>query len=157
MLTLLVLLVKLSETPSILENQPNLNANDYRYPSNSTQLDSLTSSSEIERFFMDVQGNDIAKGLASLSVRRDFGFGWGKWVRVPLTALSILKLLPYPKPFHPTGDSFQSQDLLTLTEQSIRKGKGNGISMIFQEPMTSFNPCTPSSGKSRSHCCCNGV
>ena len=56
-------------------------------------------------------------------------------------ALSILKLLPYPKASHPSGEIiFSGQDLLQLNEKSMRSIRGDKISMIFQEPMTSFNP-----------------
>ena len=58
-----------------------------------------------------------------------------------VTALSILKLLPYPKASHPSGEIlFSDQDLLQLNEKSMRTVRGDKISMIFQEPMTSFNP-----------------
>jgi len=58
-----------------------------------------------------------------------------------VSALSILKLLPYPKATHPSGEIlFSGQDLLQLNEKSMRSIRGDKISMIFQEPMTSFNP-----------------
>jgi microcin C transport system ATP-binding protein len=58
-----------------------------------------------------------------------------------VTALSILKLLPYPLAFHPSGHIFfKGQDLLQLSEEELCKVRGNQISMIFQEPMTSLNP-----------------
>ena len=58
-----------------------------------------------------------------------------------VTALSILKLLPYPKASHPSGEIiFSGQDLLQFDEKSMRSIRGDKISMIFQEPMTSFNP-----------------
>jgi len=58
-----------------------------------------------------------------------------------VSALSILKLLPYPKASHPSGEIlFSGQDLVQLNEKSMRSIRGDKISMIFQEPMTSFNP-----------------
>jgi len=58
-----------------------------------------------------------------------------------VSALSILKLLPYPAASHPTGEIlFDGQDMLTLGTQALRKVRGNDITMIFQEPMTSLNP-----------------
>ena len=63
--------------------------------------------------------------------------GSGKTV----TALSILRLLPYPAASHPTGTiHFKSEDLMALPIESLRHVRGNQISIIFQEPMTSLNP-----------------
>lgn len=58
-----------------------------------------------------------------------------------VSALSILKLLPYPAASHPSGQIlFRDQDLLSANEASLRQVRGNAITMIFQEPMTSLNP-----------------
>ena len=58
-----------------------------------------------------------------------------------VTALSVLKLLPYPPAHHPAGSvRFAGQELLSADEPTLRKVRGNQISMIFQEPMTSLNP-----------------
>jgi microcin C transport system ATP-binding protein len=58
-----------------------------------------------------------------------------------VTALSVLKLLPYPAASHPTGEIlFKGQDLLDAPTSGLRDIRGNDISMIFQEPMTSLNP-----------------
>jgi len=58
-----------------------------------------------------------------------------------VSALSILKLLPYPSASHPSGSiRFKGQDLLTVSEREMRGIRGNDISIIFQEPMTSLNP-----------------
>ncbi|MEQ8823524.1 MAG: ABC transporter ATP-binding protein [Filomicrobium sp.] len=63
--------------------------------------------------------------------------GSGKTV----SALSILKLLPYPAASHPSGEIFfQGRNLLAGTEEELREIRGRRISMIFQEPMTSLNP-----------------
>ena len=63
--------------------------------------------------------------------------GSGKTV----TALSILKLLPYPSASHPSGKIwFKGENLMTLRDAGLRAIRGNKISMIFQEPMTSLNP-----------------
>ncbi|MCP4328665.1 MAG: ABC transporter ATP-binding protein [Alphaproteobacteria bacterium] len=63
--------------------------------------------------------------------------GSGKTV----TALSVLKLLPYPLASHPTGEIFfNGEELLSAPEDTLRKIRGNQIAMIFQEPMTSLNP-----------------
>jgi len=58
-----------------------------------------------------------------------------------VTALSVMKLLPYPAAHHPTGSiRFKGQDLLQLPESGMRHVRGNDITVIFQEPMTSLNP-----------------
>src|SRR5262245_41863755 len=58
-----------------------------------------------------------------------------------VTALSVLKLLPYPPAHHPGGSiRFKGQELIDADEATLRKVRGNQISMIFQEPMTSLNP-----------------
>jgi microcin C transport system ATP-binding protein len=58
-----------------------------------------------------------------------------------VTALSILKLLPYPAAYHPSGTvTFKGRDLLPLTEQDMRHVRGDDITIVFQEPMTSLNP-----------------
>jgi microcin C transport system ATP-binding protein len=63
--------------------------------------------------------------------------GSGKTV----SALSILRLLPYPPAHHPGGHiSFGGQDLLNASAAVMREIRGTRISIIFQEPMTSLNP-----------------
>src|SRR6267154_558071 len=58
-----------------------------------------------------------------------------------VSALSILKLLPYPTASHPSGSiHFKGRELIDLSEREIRSIRGNDISIIFQEPMTSLNP-----------------
>src|SRR5215475_10210552 len=58
-----------------------------------------------------------------------------------VSALSVLKLLPYPSASHPSGSiRFKGQELIDQTEQQMREIRGSDISIIFQEPMTSLNP-----------------
>ena len=58
-----------------------------------------------------------------------------------VTALSILKLLPYPAASHPSGSiRFKGEELLDSDERDLRAVRGNDITMVFQEPMTSLNP-----------------
>src|SRR5271166_3331047 len=77
---------------------------------------------------------DIAKGETLALVGES---GSGKSV----TALSILRLLPYPAARHPSGAvNFKGTDLLKLDERQMRRVRGDDISIVFQEPMTSLNP-----------------
>ena len=62
--------------------------------------------------------------------------GCGKSV----TALSILRLLPTPPARHLGAIRYRGSNLLALSEREMRQIRGNRISMIFQEPMTSLNP-----------------
>jgi microcin C transport system ATP-binding protein len=56
-------------------------------------------------------------------------------------ALSVMKLLPYPSASHPSGHIlFKGQDLIKASEAEMRRVRGDDISIIFQEPMTSLNP-----------------
>lgn len=57
-----------------------------------------------------------------------------------VTVTSILKLLPNNARYAGGKILFQNQDLLKMKEKEIRKIRGNQISMIFQDPMTSLNP-----------------
>jgi microcin C transport system ATP-binding protein len=58
-----------------------------------------------------------------------------------VTALSVMKLLPYPAAHHPSGSiGFKGRDLLQLPEREMRQVRGKDITIIFQEPMTSLNP-----------------
>jgi peptide/nickel transport system ATP-binding protein len=63
--------------------------------------------------------------------------GCGKSV----TAMSILRLMPSPPARIVSGSiRFEGRDLLAASEEEMRRIRGNEISMIFQEPMTSLNP-----------------
>jgi len=77
---------------------------------------------------------EIAKG-GSLALVGESGSGKS------VTALSILQLLPYPLARHPSGSIvFKGQELIGAPRETMREVRGNEISMIFQEPMTSLNP-----------------
>jgi len=93
--------------------------------------------------FHQPSGTSAAVDHVSFSIRRGECValvgesGSGKSV----SALSILKLLPYPTASHPSGSiRFQGRELLDLSEREMRGIRGNDISIIFQEPMTSLNP-----------------
>jgi microcin C transport system ATP-binding protein len=77
---------------------------------------------------------DVGKGETVALVGES---GSGKSV----TALSVMKLLPYPAAHHPSGSiKFEGRELLSMPEHEIREVRGNDIAIIFQEPMTSLNP-----------------
>ncbi len=77
---------------------------------------------------------DIKKGETVALVGES---GSGKSV----TALSVMRLLPYPSASHPAGEIvFKGRDLLKATDAEMREVRGGDIGMIFQEPMTSLNP-----------------
>ncbi|TAL32472.1 MAG: ABC transporter ATP-binding protein [Alphaproteobacteria bacterium] len=58
-----------------------------------------------------------------------------------VTALSVLQLLPYPVAKHPSGSiKFRGEELMKAPDTVLRTIRGNKVSMIFQEPMTSLNP-----------------
>src|SRR6185437_2468385 len=77
---------------------------------------------------------DIGKGETVALVGES---GSGKSV----TALSVMKLLAYPTAHHPSGSiKFKVRDLLPVSERDMRHVRGNDITIIFQEPMTSLNP-----------------
>ncbi|WP_312798178.1 ABC transporter ATP-binding protein [Tianweitania sp.] len=87
-----------------------------------------------ESLAVDHVSFDIAKGETVALVGES---GSGKSV----SALSVLKLLPYPPASHPSGQIlFDGVDLLSADEAALRKVRGNDVTMIFQEPMTSLNP-----------------
>ncbi|MYB88860.1 MAG: ABC transporter ATP-binding protein [Proteobacteria bacterium] len=57
-----------------------------------------------------------------------------------VTALSVIRLLPEAARLVSGSIHFEGRDLLALPEREMRDIRGSGISMIFQEPMTSLNP-----------------
>jgi microcin C transport system ATP-binding protein len=102
---------------------------------------------------VDVKDLSVAFGSGenrTLAVDRvSFTIGKGETVALvgesgsgkTVSALSILRLLSYPPASHPSGEIlFNGKNLLAATESEMRKIRGDGISIIFQEPMTSLNP-----------------
>src|SRR6202043_3516847 len=103
----------------------------------------LLSVRDLSVAFHQPSGTSVAVDRISFEIKRGECValvgesGSGKSV----SALSILKLLPYPTASHPSGSiRFKGQELLTLPEHKIREIRGNDISIIFQEPMTWLNP-----------------
>ena len=90
-------------------------------------------------------GADEVKAVRNISLTLEKGetvalvgeSGSGKSV----TALSVMKLLPYPQAHHPSGSiNFVGEELIGAHEHHMRELRGNRVAMIFQEPLTSLNP-----------------
>ena len=89
---------------------------------------------EREALAVDRVSFDIRKGETLALVGES---GSGKSV----TALSVMRLLPYPAAWHPSGTIlFKGQDMMRLRENDMRRVRGDDITIVFQEPMTSLNP-----------------
>ena len=87
-----------------------------------------------ETLAVDRVSFDIGKGETVALVGES---GSGKSV----TALSVVKLLNYPSAHHPGGSIvFKGRDLISASEREMMGVRGNDITMVFQEPMTSHNP-----------------
>ncbi len=106
-----------------------------------------------KRVLLDVRDLSVSFGSGETRLlaadRASFRIGRGETVALvgelgsgkTVSALSILRLLPYPAAAHPSGEVwFEGRDLLKLPEPQMRAIRGDRISMIFQEPMTSLNP-----------------
>ncbi len=105
--------------------------------------ESLLSVSELRTHFYTDEGIVKAVDQVHFSIRKreTLGIvgesGCGKSV----TALSIMRLIPEPPGRIVGGEIwFEDKNLMKVTAGEMRKIRGNKISMIFQEPMTSLNP-----------------
>ena len=106
-------------------------------------MDDLLSIENLTVEFENYQGISQVLDSVGFSIRRGeiFGLvgesGCGKSV----TARAILRLIPEPPGRIVAGRIFfRGEDLLALSNKSMRRIRGNDISMIFQEPMSSLNP-----------------
>src|SRR5438552_9365322 len=106
----------------------------------------------INQPLLDVRDLSVAFGNALAVDHVSFSVKHGECVALvgesgsgkSVSALSVMKLLPYPSASHPSGEIlFKGQELLHANENTLRKVRGNDITMIFQEPMTSLNPLHP--------------
>src|SRR6516164_6088802 len=98
---------------------------------------------------LEVKDLSVAFGTSLVVDKVSFSLNRGETVALvgesgsgkSVTALSILKLLPYPPARHPSGSIlFKGAELLQLSEQRIQNLRGKDITIIIQEPMTSLNP-----------------
>lgn len=89
------------------------------------------------------------RGIARVLDGINFGLGTGETLGIvgesgcgkSITALSIMGLVPQPPGRVAAGSiKLKGEDLLSVDERRMRAVRGNEISMIFQEPMTSLNP-----------------
>jgi oligopeptide/dipeptide ABC transporter ATP-binding protein len=108
-----------------------------------TKTDTLVSVENLKTYFYTEDGTVPAIDGVSFEVKKGETLaivgesGSGKSV----TSLSIMRLIPSPPGKILDGDiKFQGESLLTKSEKEMREIRGNRISMIFQEPMTSLNP-----------------
>jgi peptide/nickel transport system ATP-binding protein len=108
-----------------------------------SKIQNLLSVSDLRVYFNTDDG--VVKAVDGVSLEIAAGetlglvgeSGCGKSV----TAYSILKLLPVPPAEYAGGEiRFQGSDILSLADKAMRRIRGNLISMIFQEPMSSLNP-----------------
>ena len=98
---------------------------------------------------------NLSVGFKSQGVKKDvvhsvsFNIPKGKTVALvgesgsgkTVTALSILRLLPYPSAYHKSGIiNYYEKNLLNISNKEIQKLRGRKITTIFQEPMSSLNP-----------------
>ncbi len=106
-------------------------------------MDTLLSVEDLSVDF--TQGGETSHAVKHVS----FTVGRGETVAIvgesgsgkSVSALSILRLLSYPPASHPSGRIlFNGTDLLKADDETLRHVRGNDITMVFQEPMTSLNP-----------------
>jgi peptide/nickel transport system ATP-binding protein/oligopeptide transport system ATP-binding protein len=105
--------------------------------------DTLLEVRDLRTYFHVMDGTVRAVDGVSYSIKRGQTLGivgesgCGKSV----TALTVMRLLDIPPAEIVSGSVwFKGRDLITYTEEQMRLVRGNEISMIFQEPMTSLNP-----------------
>ncbi|MFZ3048051.1 MAG: ABC transporter ATP-binding protein [Desulfatirhabdiaceae bacterium] len=106
-------------------------------------MDNLLQVTDLKTYFYTSDGDVPAVDGVSFHIRKGETLGLvgesgsGK----SITALSLLRLIPDPPGKIISGEiCYEGESLLGKTDPEMRKIRGNKISMIFQEPMTSLNP-----------------
>jgi len=98
---------------------------------------------DLETYFFTEEGTSKAVNKVSFSLKKGetLGIVGESGSGKSITSLSLLRLIPSP-PGKIVGGNiyFKGEDLLSKTDKQMRSIRGNEISMIFQEPMTSLNP-----------------
>ena len=106
-------------------------------------MNSLLEVSDLNVEYRTYEGTVAAvNGLGfSLAPGRTLGLVGESGAGKTTTALAIMGLVPSPPGVISSGEiNFAGQNLLSLPEREMKKIRGNSISMIFQDPMTSLNP-----------------
>ncbi len=108
-----------------------------------TKTETILEVQGLKTFFRTSEGTARAVDGLSIQIRAGESFalvgesGCGKSV----TALSIIQLIQKPAGYIAAGNIiYKGRDIIHLAEKDKRRLRGNDISMIFQEPMTSLNP-----------------
>src|ERR1035437_4595851 len=111
-----------------------------------SMMENILTVKDLEISFLTKDGNLHAINGVSFDLKRGETLGvvgesgCGKSV----TMMSLLRLIPQPpgRLDHGTA-TFKGVDLLKISNEEIRKIRGSKISIIFQDPLTSFNPILP--------------
>jgi oligopeptide/dipeptide ABC transporter ATP-binding protein len=117
-------------------------ASDTKLKDTSKSNEVLLSVKDLKTYFYTEEGTVKAVDGVSFDINHDeiLGLvgetGCGKSV----SALSILKLIRHPGKILSGKIEFEGRDLVPLTEEQIRRIRGNDITMIFQDPLNSLNP-----------------
>ncbi len=130
-----------------MNHKPKSNVCEVHINNNSTSIDDIDEPllrvRELKTYFRTSEGLAKAVDDVSFEIQRGEIFalvgesGCGK----SMTALSIIQLVPQPAGFISGGEIYyKGSELTSLSEWGKRQIRGNEISMIFQEPMTSLNP-----------------
>ena len=105
-------------------------------------MDKLLEVKDLHTYFPTKRGVIKAVNGASFSIERGktLGIVGESGSGKSISAMSALRILDNPGYIHSGSITFDGREITELSEKEMRKIRGNDISMIFQEPMTSLNP-----------------